>query len=115
MSWSDLKGWLAPNLDNLLWRDRVLSMKMHLPATVAVNPNSGYVCFAGHRTSATGGLLRGVIHEGSDIRAEEDDMGIKELNGRESALRMELLDEGDNLIPVPYLLFDTDEVGQKEF
>src|SRR5580698_10790993 len=58
----------------------------HLPATVAVHPNSGYVCFAGHRVSATGGILRSVIHESGDIGAEELNMWIKKLDGRESAL-----------------------------
>ena len=99
----------------LFWRDRVLGVKMHLPATVAVHPNSGYVCFAGHRVSATGGILRSVIHESGDIGAEELNMWIKKLDGRESALLMESGDKSENLIPVPYLLFDTGEVGQKEF
>ena len=97
--------------DNLLRRNRVLRVKMHLPATVVVNPYGGYVCFAGHRVSAAGGLLRGVIHESGDVRAEELNVWIKKLDGRERALRMESRDERENLIPVPYLLFDTNEVG----
>jgi hypothetical protein len=52
------------------------------------------------------------MHEGSDIRGEEDD-GINKYNRRERALLMELPDEGENLILVPYLLLDTDEVVQK--
>jgi len=87
---------------------------MHLPPTVAVYPDSGYVCFAGHRVSAASGVLSGVIHEGGDIGAEELNGWIKELDGRERALLMESGDESENLIPVLYLLFDTDEVGQKE-
>jgi hypothetical protein len=55
-----------------------------------------------------------VIHESGDIGAEELNMWIKKLDGRESALLMESGDKSENLIPVPYLLFDTGEVGQKE-
>jgi hypothetical protein len=40
---------------------------------------------------------------------------IKNLDGCESAVLMELPDEGENLIPIPYLFFDIDKVGQKDF
>jgi hypothetical protein len=65
---------------------------MHLPATVAVYPDSGYVCFAGHRVSAAGGLFCGVIYESGDIGAEEPNVWIKKLDGPERALLMESRD-----------------------
>jgi hypothetical protein len=38
--------------------------------------------------SATGGILRSVIHESGDVGAEELNTWIKKLDGRESALLM---------------------------
>ncbi len=52
-----------------------------------------------------------MIHQGSDVGREEDDVGIDKLNGGKGATLMELSDEGENLITVPYLCFDVDEVG----
>lgn len=89
-------------------------MKVHLPATVAMKPNRGNICIAGHRLSAAGRRLHGVIHQGGDVRGYECDMGIKNLDGRKSALLMKLLDESQDLIAVPYLLFDVGEIGQKQ-
>jgi hypothetical protein len=108
-------GRCVPRARRLLCRDRVLGVKMHLPATVAVKPDSRYVRFSGQSASAAGGRLRGVIHEGGDIRSEEDDLRIKNLDRGKTAVLMKLPDEGENLIPVPYLLFDINKVWRKEF
>jgi hypothetical protein len=51
-----------------------------------------------------------VIHERGDVRREECDVGINKLNGSKGAVCMKLFYEIENLVPVPYLLFDIDEV-----
>jgi hypothetical protein len=52
-----------------------------------------------------------MIHQGSDVGSEEDDVGINNLNRGKGATLVEFSDEGENLITVPYFRFDVDEVG----
>ena len=78
----------------------MLGMKVHLPAAIATNPDSGDIRVAGHCVGAAGGCLRGVIHECGDIGAEEDHMGIEQFDGSKGALLMELFHERENLIPI---------------
>jgi len=52
-----------------------------------------------------------VINEGGDVRSQEDYVRINKLNRGKRAMLMELPDEGENLIPVPYFSFNVDEVG----
>ena len=51
-----------------------------------------------------------MIHERGDVSGKECDVGINKLNGSKGAVFMEFLYEIENLIPVPYLLFNIDEV-----
>lgn len=89
-------------------------MKVHLPATVATKPDSGDICFSGQCPGTAGGCLRGVIYEGGDVRREKDDVGIKNLNRGEGAVLVKSPYEGEYLITVPYLFFDTSEIGHEE-
>lgn len=99
----------------LLWRYRILGVKVQLPAPVTTEPNTGDIGIAGQCACTTSGCLGGVIDDGGDVRSEERNAWIKKFDWSESAVLMKLLDESKDLVPVPYLLFDTGEVGQKQF
>ena len=88
-------------------------MKVQLPASVTTQPNTGDIRIAGQGVGTASGCLRGVIDEGGDVSSEELHARIKKFHRGEGAVLMKLPDEIENLVPVPYLLFDTGEVGQK--
>src|SRR5208282_5887606 len=81
----------------LFWWNRVLRVKVHLPATVAVNPNGGYICVARRRVCPAGRILRSVIHERGAIGTEEGNAGINKSDGRKSALRDDCVWRGGTL------------------
>ena len=101
--------------ERLLWRYRILGVKVQLPAPVTTEPNTGDIGIAGQCACTTSWRLGGVIDEGGDVRSDERNAWIKKFDWSKGAVLMKLFDESKHLVPVPYLLFDTGEVGQKQF
>ena len=90
-------------------------MQVQLPASVATEPDTGDIRIAGQRARTTRRCLSGVVDEGGDVRGQERNVRIKKRDWSQRAVLMKLFDEAKNLVAVPYLLFDTGEVGQEQF
>lgn len=56
-----------------------------------------------------------MVNEGSDIGSKKFDARVKNLYWSKSAALMKSFDECQDLIPVPYLLFNAGKVGQEQF
>lgn len=89
-------------------------MKMHLPVTVATDPDSSDICIPGHCASATGCGFIGMVNDGSDVGGKNAHVGIDESHWGKRTLLMELLDEGKDLIAGPDFLFDIGEAWLEE-
>ncbi|HET9839520.1 MAG TPA: hypothetical protein VFR84_14910 [Candidatus Angelobacter sp.] len=89
-------------------------MKMQLPASVTPDPNARDLCVAGHGVISASGSLGGVIDQSGDISGEKCNVRLNDLHRRQRAVLVKLFDESQDLIPVPYVLFNVGEVREKQ-
>ena len=55
-----------------------------------------------------------MIDQCRDVRSQERYVGIKKLDRSERTVLVKLFDKGNDLISIPYLLFDIGVLGQKQ-